>query len=226
MDLDAKRYKCEPLTGVYYPAGVRPPDLYAYPRPPRAVHLVFIGWNPPKSFGGFWSLDTEDNLRSDIHEILIQLKQIEAQLPDGIFLEEFLSKGFFFIHAVKCWTHTKYPGFGRNARRLDRKRIGVPLLQACAGTHLGAELHELSPGKVCALGEVPYLALCHVFRESRLPSDAASPTEGRIFEPEPSKLNWPLLYTCFPQSQRVRVRGKDEKVPAKELVRKHLERFL
>src|SRR5438128_5270801 len=70
------------------------------------------GWNPPKAYGGFWAFKTEDNLRSDLHQILLQLKIIESQRADASFLDEFLSKGLFFIHAVKCWTLSKYPGFG------------------------------------------------------------------------------------------------------------------
>lgn len=220
-----ERYCCEPLPDVQYPGGKRPPELFAYPRPSGPIRLGFIGWNPPKPFGGFWSLDGEDNLRSALHKILFSIGEIETRKPDGAFLREFLSKGFFFLHAVKCWTRSKYPGFGRNARREDREQVGLPLLRACAITHLRAELDSLSPSKVCVLGVVPYLSLQHAFGASRL-LDQSSPTEGRVFEPSFSGLNWPLLYTCFPQSQTVVVRGKAERVAATELTRRHIEMFL
>jgi hypothetical protein len=99
-----------PIVGVDYPGGRRPPELYAYPKPSRSIRLLFMGWNPPKPFGGFWSLETEDNLRSNIHEIFTKLLLIQTQQPDGTFLNEFLSKGYFFVHAVKCWSQAKYPG--------------------------------------------------------------------------------------------------------------------
>jgi hypothetical protein len=102
----------------------------------------------------------------------------------------------------------------------------LPLLRACSATHLHAELEQLSPAKVCALGVVPYLSLRHAYRASgRLP-EIGSPTEGRVFEPSDTGLGWPLLYTCFPQPQPVIVRGKTERVVAKELTRRHLEMFL
>lgn len=221
-----ERYHCEPLPHVQYPGGTRPPDLFAYPRPSGPIRLVFVGWNPPKPFGGFWSLDGEDNLRSTLHEILSKMEEIEAKNPDGTFLDEFLSKGFFFLHAVKCWTKTRYPGFGRDARKDDRDQVGLPLLRACSATHLRAELEQLSPGKVCTLGVLPYLGLRYAFRAGGLLPEIGSPTEGRVFEPSATGLSWPLLYTCFPQRQPVIVRGKAERVVAKELTRRHLEMFL
>jgi hypothetical protein len=221
-----ERYHCEPFAHIDYPAGTRPPELFAYPKPSGPIRLVFIGWNPPKPFGGFWSLDGEDNLRTSLHEILQSTKEISANHPDGVFLEEFLSKGFFFLHAVKCWTMAKFPGFGRDARKEDRDIVGLPLVRACAGTHLRTELENLKPAKVCALGQVPYLGVCHAFRVSQRLEDFVTPTEGRLFEPSTTGLGWPLLYTCFPQPQTVIVRGKSERVAAKELTRRHLEGFL
>lgn len=76
-----ERYHCEPLPDAQYHGGTRPPDLYAYPRPSGPTRLVFIGWNPPRPFGGFWSLEGEDNLRSALHEILSRIKEIEAKKP-------------------------------------------------------------------------------------------------------------------------------------------------
>jgi hypothetical protein len=221
-----ERYHCESLADVDYSAGVRPPDIYAYPQPSGPSRIVFIGWNPPKPFGGFWSLDTEDNLRSTLHEILFKIGRIEASQPNATFLDEFISNGFFFLHAVKCWTKTKYPGFGRNASKEERDKVGLPLLRACADTHLHTELEQLRPAKVCALGQVPYLGLCHAFRMNKLFTDLVSPTEGKVFETTITGLRWSLLYTCFPQPQTVIVRGGKGRVAAKELTRRHLENFL
>lgn len=222
----SKRYECEPIIGVDYPEGIRPPELHAYPNPSRSIRLLFIGWNPPRPFGGFWSVATKDNLRSDIHQILTKLDLIQAQQPDEIFLDEFLLKGYFFLHAVKCWSQTKYPGFGRKASAQERKSLGIPLLHACAETHLTTELEQYSPEKVCALGELPFLALCHVLKGSTLAPTLASPTDGRVFDMGTYRLRWPLLYTVFPQSQSLRVRGKDERVRASELALRHLRVFL
>jgi hypothetical protein len=105
------RYRCEPAAGLHYCAGLRPPELYAYPQPVKPIRILFIGWNPTKPFGGFWSLDSQDNLRSDLHQILFHLGIVKATNPDESFLDEFIARGLFFVHAVKCWTAAKYPGF-------------------------------------------------------------------------------------------------------------------
>lgn len=166
----------------------------------------------------------EDNLRSAIHESLVKLGRIRAERPDATFLEEFLSNGYFFLHAVKCWSRPKYPGFGRS--REERKQLGVPLLHACAATHLKPELKKYSPQKVCALGELPYLALCHILKDSALTPTLASPTEGKVFEAQTYRLPWPLLYTVFPQSQSIMVRGRQVRVVAKDLHQRHLSTYL
>jgi hypothetical protein len=216
MNSSPQRFQCEPHNGLNYPAGIRPPELYAYPTVAPTVRLLFIGWNPPRPFGGFWSLDSTDNLRTELHRILLTLNQIKAREPGDNFLKEFLNTGYFFIHAVKCWTAAKYPGFGREAKRADRRLIGEPLLHACVETHLREELRQLAPEKVCALGELAYCALRHLF--PRLDEDA-TPTEGRIFEPSRYQLDWRLLYTCFPSTTQVR--GE----PLREITRRHLKVF-
>jgi hypothetical protein len=226
LETMSQRFECNPIVGVDYPGGSRPPELYAYPDPSRPIRLLFMGWNPPKPFGGFWSLETEDNLRSNIHEIFTKLGLIQAQQPDGTFLNEFLSKGYFFVHAVKCWSQAKYPGFGRKGNNQERRFLGLPLLHACADTHIRTELERYAPEKVCVLGELPYLALCHVLKDSVLTPTLASPTDGHVFDMGTYRLPWHLLYTVFPQSQTVRIRGKDERVRANDLILRHLSAFL
>ena len=137
-------YECIPIQQVSYPPyGCRPPKLYKYPEIKSPVRLLFLGWNPPKPFGGFWS-DDEDNLRRELHGILKELGRINASSPDKSFLDEFLEKGFYFIHTVKCWTEARFPGFGREATikggREKRKDVGIPLINSCVRTHLENEL--------------------------------------------------------------------------------------
>jgi hypothetical protein len=197
--------------------GDRPPDLCAYPRPVHPVEAVFVGWNPPKAFAGFWSIDAPDNLRTEIHGALRQVGRATASEPDHDFLDEFRTRGrFFFVHAVKCWTKAKYPGFGRESCSQDRLDIGMPLLRFCATTHLAGELADLAPRRVVALGELAYEGLCHLFPELR--SDAR-PTHGRVFEGVGNR-PWPLLYTCFPSPAPVGGRA------LRDYTRSHLERFL
>lgn len=210
-------YPCNPDPGTKFPAGTRPPELYAYPEPLRPVELLFIGWNPPRPFGGFWS-DLEDKLRKELHGILKSLGWISAAQPDDAFLHEFHEiRHFFFIHSVKCWTKAKYPGFGRGAKFKDRREIGEPLLRACTQTHLADELNQLAPKLVCALGELAYEALRCVYPE--LDPDPR-PTEGRCFPPEDGR-PWSLLYTCFPSPAPDRATSK----PLRVHTRDHLKRF-
>lgn len=215
MNSVIQRYQClNPFDGG------KPPELYAYPPPQHPVRLLFIGWNPPKRFGGFWSLDMEDNLRTEIHSILTSdsINRIKCKKADGNFLTEFLNTGHYFLHAVKCWTEAVYPGHGRGktAPKVDRDSARERL-HYCAETHLRDELQQLAPQKVCALGELSYHALCHLFP---VLDKKAKPTQGKCFNPPLYKINWPLLYTCFPSSSPCN--GKS----LKQYTRDHLEKFL
>ena len=208
-------YECRPSSQVTYPPyGCRPPELHKYPEFKSPVRLLFLGWNPPRPFGGFWSLKYEDNLRSELRAILNQLGQINASSPNKAFLDEFLEKGFYFIHTVKCWTKAKFP----------RGSEGEALINSCVRTHLEEELNALAPQKVCALGEVPFLGLRELFQE--LTETDATPTQGRDFQREQYGIPWPLLYTCFPRPRPVLIRGTKCRKPARDLVRDHLRDLL
>jgi len=207
------RYACDAVGLPTFPGVVRPPDLYAYPLAARRIEVLFVGWNPPKSFGGFWSTDSPDNLREELHGILRGLDLVCSPRPDGGFLEEFLEAGYYFVHAVKCWSTAKYPGFGRAAKRSARAEIGEPLLEVCARLHLQDELRVLNPVKICALGELTYCGL-RTLDEGLDPS--ARPSEGRIF----IRGGRTVLYTCFPSGNVVRDRH------ARKYTRDHLAEFL
>ena len=197
-------YECMPIPQVSYPPeGCRPPKLYKYPEGKPPVKLLFLGWNPPKPFGGFWSVKSEDNLRSELHAVLSskKLNQINASFPDKTFLNEFLEKGFYFIHTVKCYTESKFPGFSRGSATTNKEKDkGKALIASCVRTHLEFELKTLEPQKVCVLGKVPFLGLCELFPE--LTKIRATPTQGKIFQPGDLGMPWHLCYTCFPKLRR------------------------
>ena len=137
-------YECVRLQEIIYPSScVHPPKLYKYPERQSPIALLFLGWNPPTPYGGFWSLESDDGLRTDLHRILRLLGKIKTPLPDERFLKEFLENGYYFIHTVKCWNKAKFPGFGRDARskegRQRKKEIGFPMLFSCVRTHLADE---------------------------------------------------------------------------------------
>jgi hypothetical protein len=155
-------------------------------------------------------------LRAELHRILRHLDRAVAARSDAAFLHDFLERRFFFVHAVKCWTAARYPGFGRGARRGDREATGLPLLRMCAREHLEQELIDLAPRRVSALGELPYLALCELFPEL---DPRARPTQGRVFDVSAAR-PWRLLYTCFPSPANV------AGVALRDRAQQHLERFL
>ena len=224
-------YECVPSQQISYPRyGCRPPKLYKYPEVKSPVKLLFLGWNPPKPFGGFWSVDDKDNLRTELHGILEELGQVNASSPDKSFLDEFLEKGFYLIHTVKCWNEAKFPGFGRKKKPEfrevwdNRKDVGIPLINSCVRTHFDKELETLAPRKVCALGEIPFRGLCELF--PKLTKIKATPTQGEVVQPRNSGIPWPLLYTCFPKQETVLVSGTGHRRKARDIVLDRLEEFL
>ena len=203
-----------------FPGGERPPALCAYPQPPASLDILFIGWNPPIPLGGFWSLKAHDKLRIDLHWVLRDLRRITAIHPDAAFLREFSECGDYFLHAVKCWSGSTYPGFGRDkANRMRRLQLGEPLLHACAEEHLFPELDRLTPTAVCALGELAFLP----FQRRGSLDQRARPTEGRQFMRGQQGLPWDVLYSCLCVGQRLR-QGSGQR-PARAFVRDHLTAF-
>ena len=204
------RYECTPDPRLVFLGGQRPPELYAYPEPCHPVRLLFVGWNPPKPFAGFWETTSPDHLRTDLYWILRSLGAVESVKPDAAFLEEFRREHFFFIHVVKCWTRPAFPGFGSGRTRGDRDRVGLPLLRACARQHLASDLRHLNPQCVCAMGQVALLGLAEIWKT--IPT-AALPTQGRLFSRNKFGLSWDLLCTCFP-SPKPAGRGATESLRA------------
>ncbi|HEU5322362.1 MAG TPA: uracil-DNA glycosylase family protein, partial [Methylomirabilota bacterium] len=199
----ADRYACESPPDVAFPGVDRPPNLYAYPRAEEPVEIIFIGWNPPRPFGGFWS-DPGDRLRRAIFQSLRDVGVIGAESRESDFVEDFLRLGFYFLHAVKCWSRPRYPGFGRDVRnRRSRRILGQPLLKICASCHLKDELDSLRPSAVCALGDVPFRALQELYPDLR--QRGAGPLRfrsGRCYEPNGPERPFRLLVTCLPLGSR------------------------
>ena len=197
MTATNSRYVCDVVGPPTFPGVVRPPNLEAYPAARRRVQVLFVGWNPPRPFAGFWSIADPDNLRTELHRILRDIGRVRAPQPDGQFLDDFLDAGYYFVHAVKCWCAAKYPGFGRGAKRRERHEIGEPLLRVCAAAHLRDELQSLNPANVCALGELAYCGL-RVLDEDL--DRSLRPSEGAVCNLGAR----PVLYTCFPSGNPVR----------------------
>lgn len=227
----ASLYSCNYQRSVTCPLiGERPPKLFAHPNPVCPNPIPFIVCNPPREYGGFWSLRYEDNLRNDIHTILRGLDRVVSQSPDGKFLEEFLHKGYYLVHSVKCWTRGIYPGYGRDRNKSGwgsrRKQQGLSLLRICVDTHLRSELAGLAPSKICLLGEMAFEAFCLLVgsRAEKMRQMKPRPTDGTVFDPGHFGLEWPTLYSCLPVGQKIPYQGG--KVFARDVVSKHLATLL
>lgn len=129
------------------PGADSPPRLMPYPDAIRPVRLLFIGWNPPVPYGGFWSRD-DDRLLAAVHRIFRDLEWTETTTA-AAFREEFRVRGFHFVHAVKCFSRARFP----------TGAPGMTLVRGCAEAHLSADLEYLRPERVCLLGRVAHHAL-------------------------------------------------------------------
>lgn len=147
------------------------------------MKLLFIGWNPPEPFGGFWAND-DDNLLLNLHWIMQRLGW-SSVAEAGAFREEFRTKGFYFVHAVKCFSKAKFPTGTR----------GTNILKACAAQHLCEELGNLEPQAICVLGQVPLRALKICHPELRTWEKYKKGSEAQVSLKE-KKI--PVLITYFP----------------------------
>jgi len=138
---------------------------------------LFVSWNPPKQGKNFWN-DSQDNLRKNVFGIL-KLNSIE----------EFLSRGYFLVHALKC--PTRRPGMLQSGRLLTRSALSV-----CVPNHLQKEVALLEPQRICFMGAVAKEAFELFCREVR--DWQASPRNGesRDIKLEHGVVN--CLYTCLP----------------------------
>jgi hypothetical protein len=118
------------------PLGVVCPPRLEYPAPPSPVRLLFVSWNPPGPTH-FWN-SQGDRLRRHLSWVLGELGW--PTQPD--FLGEFLQRGAFLVHAVKCWQQRDWPSPDAIAR--------------CARASFLFDLLQLRPERLCLLGRVPF----------------------------------------------------------------------
>ena len=122
------------------PDGVKcPPDLTYQPSPPSPIEMPFIGWNPPGTTQ-FWNSST-DKLRTNLKWILSQEPFCWKQQD---FLNEFLSRGCYLVHAARCWADSAWPP--------------VEVAQTCARALLSKDIQILRPRRICIFGKIPLYA--------------------------------------------------------------------
>ena len=156
------------------PEGIACPPNLEYPPPPARVELLFVGWNPPGE-KHFWN-STEDNLYRNLTWVFEQLGWLKKTDIRAVFTE----KCFYFTHAVKCWTEAKF----------DWHMAG--LVDRCANNILKAEIENLNPKIICALGKLPHMAL-HSIWPRAIPSSIKY-GEGWCEVVEARQ----IIVTCFP----------------------------
>lgn len=126
------------MTETQRPTSVVCPPRLDYPEPPDPVRVLFVSWNPPGP-KHFWNSET-DKLRTHLRWVLEELRWTTG--PD--FIGDFLGRGGFLVHAVKCWQHRDGPPPEAVAR--------------CARAALLGDLLRLQPERLCLLGSVPHEA--------------------------------------------------------------------
>lgn len=166
------------------------PKLRPYPTPSLPVKLLFIGWNPPKPLGGFWEND-DDHLLQNLKWIMNRLEWSMESEPRA-FRNWFRTSGFYFIHAVKCYSNTEFP----------EGTPGTKIMHACVDEHLHQDLMHLGPKAICVLGQIPFRALKRCCRNK-----AELPTQPRYLEGAKGHVflgpdRVPVLITCFPDGQQ------------------------
>jgi uracil-DNA glycosylase len=101
------------------------------------VNILFVGWNPPGT-RHFW-----DGPGDDLHDNLAWVFGELGWITGPNFLEEFVARGCYLVHAVKCWRDPGWP-------TPDATRRCAPLL--------ASDISTLQPKTICLLGRRPHLA--------------------------------------------------------------------
>lgn len=160
---------------------VRCPPGIEYPPPPKPTEILFIGWNPPGSVH-FWSPRErgQDKLRDSLEAVLHELGWPKG----GNFLEQFLARKLYFVHAVPCWKEAKFP----------TNRLENSLVSTCATNVLNRTLSAIGPKRICALGRVPHMALRALFPDA-IPQSCEY-QKGWQGSAGPYK----VILTCFPNT--------------------------
>lgn len=130
----------------------------------------------------------DDHLLANLHWIFRELGWSTATGP-AAFREDFRCRGFYFVHAVKCFSRAQFPS-GSN---------GTQLLRGCATAHLRTEIVELRPERICALGRLPHRALKLCFGKV---ATRARYLEGASADLDIEGAQTPVLITCFPNGQQ------------------------
>lgn len=162
------------------PDGVKCPPIVAYPEPPHPIETLFLSWNPPGA-KHFWN-SPQDDLRRELSKVLWEL----GWNRQGDFIEQFLSRRCYLVHAVRCWTNPKFPG----------GELGNRFASVCARALLAPTLEELKPKRICALGRVPHIALHAVLKGVPKPSAGFRYSEGWHGTAGP----YEIIITCFPNT--------------------------
>ncbi len=153
------------------------------PAPPNRLDCLFVSWNPPNTSAktqasdNFWN-NSGDTLRNNLLDIL--------KMKDT---SQFLSKGFFLVHALKCATKSS-----------GTLKAGTPFsrlaLEACVPRFLGREVEELAAPRICLLGGIAKEAVASFCSDVR--EWTAKPRTGENKEIKMPYGKVDCLYTCLP----------------------------
>jgi uracil-DNA glycosylase len=121
-------------------------------QPKKTGRVLLISEAPPAS-GGFWQVDSGDDLRKNL-QVLLKLPSTNSHQSC---LENFMAQGFFLLQTIKWPIAPRSNGEGRNFNQLGpaQKRT---LIDHSATVHLKAEIDLLSPSRILAMGNAAWQA--------------------------------------------------------------------
>lgn len=157
--------------------------------PLRPVRLYFVSVAPPWGGDYFWDETNRDAVREGLFKALRSLpKPLNGVINS---CRQFRDVGLFLTPAVKC----------PSSKSEKDSKPSPPAVANCAH-FLHSELITAEPERILALGQVPFRALCQLFRLDA-PSEVAE-FRKNVAWVHIGKKQVPLMGTYFPGNNRHR----------------------
>ncbi len=193
-----------------------PSSLPGRPWQPKNTGRVLLISEAPPASGGFWQVDSGDDLRKNLQIFL----KIPSTNSHQSCLENFMAQGFFLLQTIKWPIAPRPNGKSRNFNQLGSAQQRN-LIDHTATAHLKAEIEILDPSRIFAMGNAAWRA-CQVLSPITLKD---KPNGVEMVRQQPLKFlrsqeAIPLHVTLLPLKQNLRFPEK------KGFIRRDFEEFL
>lgn len=169
---------------------------------PRPTSIHF-GTPPPA--GGFWNLESKDDLRDNLLGLLREAGLTLPTNPDSKeTMEAFLTGGFFLVQAMK-WPFAK----GKRKQRPNFNQVGPRVRRRLSdhtvSAHLRQEVAVIAPSGILAMGNAAWQACIRLpLEETSLPQDGVETVRGADYQIRFANRAIPLNATLLPVGQNMR----------------------